>query len=369
MPSGRTETPEPASASRGERPGRRRRVNSSFRGFFSRSDSQTSSREDASPSSSSPTDESIPLTFEALRAARRASARAKRPAHPIPTPPPPGPAERARQAAESLLRASLLGEPGPYHSRDDEWDDGRFMDVSSNGSGPTSVPAPPDEEPPPPSPPEYPAPPRRPVSAAERERARVEAARRALLFNFRAATPPPPADAPGPGSAASASELEEEVTPEQLRAEAAARARLLGSPRRAHWHAQEAAREAGLAQRARLLGPAGTELAREVGSLRAARADAERAWAAALDGIEQRMAAAEAEVHHTCSEGPECVIDLTRIVKGDLVVRLPCMHVFHVECIMDYLRNDPAPVCPIDRSPVPSTDVNRLPVWRWEEDT
>lgn len=60
-----------------------------------------------------------------------------------------------------------------------------------------------------------------------------------------------------------------------------------------------------------------------------------------------------------------CVVCQTDIARGERVVTLPCMHVFHEKCMLSYLRSSRAPVCPTDRTPVYWRDVRNLPVWRW----
>lgn len=60
-----------------------------------------------------------------------------------------------------------------------------------------------------------------------------------------------------------------------------------------------------------------------------------------------------------------CVIDLETIADGEVVIRLPCMHVFHRDCILPYLQQLGSPCCPIDRTPVDSEELDALPVWMW----
>lgn len=62
-----------------------------------------------------------------------------------------------------------------------------------------------------------------------------------------------------------------------------------------------------------------------------------------------------------------CVICLSDIVRGERVVTLPCMHVFHAECMLPYLRTAQAPACPEDRLLVSPGEVDGLPVWYWGE--
>lgn len=61
----------------------------------------------------------------------------------------------------------------------------------------------------------------------------------------------------------------------------------------------------------------------------------------------------------------QCVICLSNLVRGDHVVTLPCMHVFHAACVLPHLRNSATPMCPNDRAPITRDDVKKLPVWKW----
>lgn len=47
-----------------------------------------------------------------------------------------------------------------------------------------------------------------------------------------------------------------------------------------------------------------------------------------------------------------CVVCREPYANGDLLLRLPCFHEFHSECIRDYLETCEGPVCPICRHPV-----------------
>ncbi len=101
-----------------------------------------------------------------------------------------------------------------------------------------------------------------------------------------------------------------------------------------------------------------------------ARADMADAWSKVADETESaiaRMGPVECERNETLAqvEDVECVIDLSNIERGEEVVRLPCMHVFHKDCIMPYLLRENVPLCPIDRSHVPKRNVPFLPVWKW----
>lgn len=57
-------------------------------------------------------------------------------------------------------------------------------------------------------------------------------------------------------------------------------------------------------------------------------------------------------LHHLKSENPSCVICREFYAPGDLLMRLPCFHEFHGECIRDYLETAQGPLCPICRYPV-----------------
>lgn len=60
-----------------------------------------------------------------------------------------------------------------------------------------------------------------------------------------------------------------------------------------------------------------------------------------------------------------CVIDQEEVKEGELVVRLPCFHVFHAGCVLPYLRSQQSPQCPLDRISVERSEIPRLPTWRW----
>ena len=62
-----------------------------------------------------------------------------------------------------------------------------------------------------------------------------------------------------------------------------------------------------------------------------------------------------------------CVIDLMEIEPGEQVIRLPCLHVFHAECILGYLRSTPRPQCPLDRIDVPRRVIDSLAIFNWGE--
>lgn len=47
-----------------------------------------------------------------------------------------------------------------------------------------------------------------------------------------------------------------------------------------------------------------------------------------------------------------CVVCRESYVGGDQLMRLPCFHEFHAECIREYLETTEGPVCPICRHPV-----------------
>lgn len=51
-------------------------------------------------------------------------------------------------------------------------------------------------------------------------------------------------------------------------------------------------------------------------------------------------------------EKASCVICRESYAPGDTLLRLPCFHEFHGECIRDYLETAHGPLCPICRYPV-----------------
>ncbi len=62
-------------------------------------------------------------------------------------------------------------------------------------------------------------------------------------------------------------------------------------------------------------------------------------------------------------DGRVCVIDLEPFRSGDVLIRLPCMHVFHRDCILPFLKRTAQPKCPFDRAPVNRAQIDELPVW------
>lgn len=52
------------------------------------------------------------------------------------------------------------------------------------------------------------------------------------------------------------------------------------------------------------------------------------------------------------NEKAVCVVCREPHDVGDRLMRLPCFHEFHVECIQDYLATTEGPLCPICRHPV-----------------
>lgn len=58
-----------------------------------------------------------------------------------------------------------------------------------------------------------------------------------------------------------------------------------------------------------------------------------------------------------------CVICLEAIAPGDKVLRLPCMHQFHADCMLPALRTGLVKKCPIDRVGVLTEVVEELPIW------
>lgn len=63
---------------------------------------------------------------------------------------------------------------------------------------------------------------------------------------------------------------------------------------------------------------------------------------------------------------PRCCIDLEPFKAGDMVMRLPCFHVHHSECLLPYLKNQEEPECPECRTKIPKDHLDNLPIWQWE---
>jgi len=121
------------------------------------------------------------------------------------------------------------------------------------------------------------------------------------------------------------------------------------------------ATEDALIRRAAARGASNTPMVARLRALRAERAQVQRNWITELEGM-------AAEVDALPVRSCQCVIDLQDIEAGDLVVRLPCMHVFHAECILPWFNSRNAPKCPIDRCPIPKDQIANLPVWRWGDE-
>lgn len=121
------------------------------------------------------------------------------------------------------------------------------------------------------------------------------------------------------------------------------------------------ATEDALIRRAAARGASNTPLVRRLRALRGERAELQRNWITELEHI-------AAEVEALPVRKCQCVIDLADIEAGQLVVRLPCMHVFHAECILPWFAKQEHPKCPIDRCPIPKDQIANLPVWRWGDE-
>lgn len=80
--------------------------------------------------------------------------------------------------------------------------------------------------------------------------------------------------------------------------------------------------------------------------------------------LERELNAIEAQL-----QVPEvmCVICREIIRPCDNSVRLPCMCVFHEQCIMPSLRNGTITCCPLNRVQVPRGIVEAFPVWAWHQ--
>ena len=54
---------------------------------------------------------------------------------------------------------------------------------------------------------------------------------------------------------------------------------------------------------------------------------------------------AEKELKQIENNQKDCVICLSNFVLGDKIKRLPCLHIFHTDCIEDWLHN--SELCPL----------------------
>lgn len=61
-----------------------------------------------------------------------------------------------------------------------------------------------------------------------------------------------------------------------------------------------------------------------------------------------------------------CCIDLEPYQAGDQMVRLPCLHVHHADCVLPYLRASVTPQCPICRTRVDPSVLDNLPLFEWQ---
>lgn len=110
-----------------------------------------------------------------------------------------------------------------------------------------------------------------------------------------------------------------------------------------------------LVVKAKELGVLGFEYAESLEKIQKEVDDTEKRWNRQLNAIEAQLQAP----HHLC------VICLEMMRPGDKVVRLPCMCVFHEQCLMPRLRNGSVTRCPIDRSEVPHDTAYLLPISTW----
>lgn len=74
---------------------------------------------------------------------------------------------------------------------------------------------------------------------------------------------------------------------------------------------------------------------------------------------------AEKEEEFECEAQERCCFDLEPYRAGDSMVRLPCLHVHHANCVLPYLRSLAAPQCPICRTRVEPDVIDRLPLFEW----
>lgn len=116
-----------------------------------------------------------------------------------------------------------------------------------------------------------------------------------------------------------------------------------------------AMRDVRLADMARELGDFGVEHTEALDAAREEHKRAEQRWERKLNETAKRL------------KGPheKCVLCLDAIRHGEQVVRLPCQHAFHKNCMLPRLRNRSITRCPVDRITVEHSAVNRLPVFVW----
>lgn len=73
----------------------------------------------------------------------------------------------------------------------------------------------------------------------------------------------------------------------------------------------------------------------------------------------------QAEHEKEDEEAVECCFCLDDMQDGESICRLPCMHVFHADCVVPYLLSTQALMCPMCRHPVQPDTVHLLPTFKW----
>lgn len=114
-------------------------------------------------------------------------------------------------------------------------------------------------------------------------------------------------------------------------------------------------RAARLVEKAEQLGDFGAEFREVLEAWRKEKEDAEQRSECLLNEIETRL------------QGPheKCVLCQCVIRHGERVVRLPCLDVYHEECMLPKLQDGTVTRCPLCRVSVNPAVINVLPVFSW----
>lgn len=73
-----------------------------------------------------------------------------------------------------------------------------------------------------------------------------------------------------------------------------------------------------------------------------------------LNNLPERLIT-KADFNKTVNHQKECVVCLSNFDENDKVITLPCLHIFHTNCIKDWLRKG-SPECPICKTTVNSNN-------------